>query len=482
MSSARISVLVLALIASACATIPGGRSAATLHSTDSLAAQESLASAHVDASAWPARGWWRALHDPQLDALVAEALAGSPTLSVAEARTREAAARAGAASAARLPQVGVGGSATRERYSANGLLPPPYGGHWETLSELSSTLSWDIDLWGQLRNASLAARDSARAQAIDADAARLALSVAVTHAYVSLGRDYEALDVAQSTLRQREDIFRLTGDRNAAGIDSRLELKQAESALPPARADVLQIEESIALARNALAALVGAGPDRGAAIARPAVGELGELPIPSRLPADLLGRRPDIAAQRWRIESARHAVASAEGAFYPNVNLTALVGFQNLGATNLVTAANRELGAGPALNLPLFDGGRRRAALAADDAAYDAAVGQYNQLLADALRQVADRLASARSVAAQRLEQRQGLATASEAYDLALLRYREGVGNYLQVLTTETQLLSARSLEVELRARSLDIAIDLVNALGGGFDEPAPAGAPRHGF
>ncbi len=245
---------------------------------------------------------------------------------------------------------------------------------------------------------------------------------------------------------------------------------------------MLQIEESIALARNALAALVGAGPDRGAAIARPAVGELGELPIPSRLPADLLGRRPDIAAQRWRIESARHAVASAEGAFYPNVNLTALVGFQNLGATNLVTAANRELGAGPALNLPLFDGGRRRAALAADDAAYDAAVGQYNQLLADALRQVADRLASARSVAAQRLEQRQGLATASEAYDLALLRYREGVGNYLQVLTTETQLLSARSLEVELRARSLDIAIDLVNALGGGFDEPAPAGAPRHGF
>jgi len=476
----RLGVLALALASAGCATLPANRGQAQATAPAALEARQSLATAIVAPSAWPDRDWWRALGDEQLNSLIAEAIASSPGLRVAEARTREAIARAGVAEAARFPQVNVGADATRERFSANGIYPPPFAGHWGTLSDLSATLSWDIDLWGQLRHAQAAALDSARAQSVDAEAARLALSVEVAHTYVALGRAFEALDVAKATRAQRETIYGLTRDRNAAGIDSKLELKQAESALPPARAQVVAIEESIALGRDALAALLGQGPDRGLVIERPHAQELAELAIPSRLPADLIGRRPDIAAQRWRIESARHGVASAKAAFYPNVNLTALLGFENLGTANLVTAANREIGAGPALNLPVFDGGRRRAALAASDAGYDAAVEGYNQLIADALRQVVDRLASARSVAAQRIEQRQGLATAQDAYDLAVLRYKEGVGNYLQVLTTETQLLSERALEVDLRARSLDVAIDLINALGGGFDENPPAG-PRNG-
>jgi NodT family efflux transporter outer membrane factor (OMF) lipoprotein len=474
-------VFALALLAGACAALPASRPAAQLSSANSLGAEQALADAQVVAERWPATDWWRALGDPQLDALIAEALEGSPSLRVAAARTREAIARAGVADAARAPQITAGGTVTRERYSENGLLPPPYGGRWNTLSELSATLSWDLDLWGRARNAHESQLDAARAAAVDADAARLALSVAIAHAYVQLGRAYEQRDVANATLKQRQDIYALTRDRNAAGIDSRLELKQAESALPATRAQVLQLEESIALTRDALAALLGKGPERGASISRPAPVEPAALTIPSRVPADLLGRRPDIVAQRWRVESASHSVASAKADFYPNINLTALIGFQNLGTSNLLTAANREIGAGPALSLPIFDGGRRRATLAAEGAAYDAQVERYNQLLADALRQVADGLVSAKSVAAQRGEQQQGLATASDAYQLAVLRYREGVGNYLQVLTTETQLLAERALEVDLRARTLDVSIELINALGGGF-EPGPAAtAARHG-
>ena len=161
--------------------------------------------------------------------------------------------------------------------------------------------------------------------------------------------------------------------------------------------------------------------------------------------------------------------------FYPDVNLTAFIGFQTLGAGNLITAGNREIGVGPAVTLPIFDAGRRRGNLAARDSAYDIAVEQYNQAVADGLREVVDQLTSFRSVGEQQVQQHEGLATAQDAYDLATLRYREGVGNYLQGLTTETQLLSQRGLDADLRARSLDTSINLARALGGGFDNPALA-------
>jgi NodT family efflux transporter outer membrane factor (OMF) lipoprotein len=477
----RIAALVLASLVTACASIPTDRPAAAITNAASLAAEGTLASATVAADTWPATDWWRQFGDSQLDQLIREALAGSPTLRVATARTREALARAGVASAARFPQVNGSLTGTRERFSENGLLPPPFAGSWSTLSELDATLSWELDLWGKNRNIEASARDEAHATAIDADAARLALSTTIAHAYIQLERAYLQLDVAAATLSQRQEIFTLTRDRNLAGIDSRLELKQAESALPAAREQIVALQEIIQLTRNQLAALLGQGPDRGGAIARPGAHALATVVIPSRLPADLLGRRPDIVAQRWRIEAAQHDVRSAKAEFYPNINLSAIVGFQNLGPGTLLTAANREIGVGPALTLPIFDAGRRRANLAAKDASYDVAVEQYNQALADALRDVADQLASFRSVDAQRIEQQQAMATTQEAYDLAVLRYREGVGNYLQVLTTETELLAQRRLDVELRARSLDLSVGLLRALGGGFEDEAPAPKSRRG-
>jgi NodT family efflux transporter outer membrane factor (OMF) lipoprotein len=472
---------VLVMLTAGCASLPASRPAATITTAESLASQRTLAGATVTADTWPATDWWRQLGDPQLTDLINEALVGSPTLRVAAARTRAAFAQAGVATSAREPQVTGGLSNTRERYSEHGLVPPPFAGNWSTLNQLQATLSWDLDLWGRNRSAAASALDQAHATAVDAYAARLVLSVNVARAYIQLERAYLQLEVSQAMLKQREEIFALTRDRNAAGIDSRLELKQAESALPATREQVVQLQEIIQLTRNELAALLGQGPDRGIAINRPAAHALVDVVLPSRLPADLLGRRPDIVAQRWRIEASRRSVDSAKAEFYPNINLSAVVGFQSLGPGTLLTAANREIGVGPAISLPIFDGGRRRANLAAADAAYDVAVEQYNQALADALRDVADQLASFRSVDAQRTEQRQALSTAQEAYDLAVLRYREGVGNYLQVLTTETQLLTQRSLDVELRARALDLSVSLARALGGGFDDQPVALAPQLG-
>jgi NodT family efflux transporter outer membrane factor (OMF) lipoprotein len=439
-----------------------------MNKLDTLQTSATLANTAVSTDAWPDSQWWTQFQDPQLNQLIAEGLAGSPTLRVAEARTRAALAQARVAQSARLPQVDAKGTATRERFPEQSVIPPPYGGSWDTLSELQAALSWEIDFWGKNRAAYQQALGEARAAELDTRAARLALSANIAHAYVQLERAYLQLDVAQATLKQREQIFKLTQDRNQAGVDSKLELRQAESALPAAREQIAQLQETIDLTRNQLAALLGKGPDRGQSIWRPAANALAAVEIPSRVPSELLGRRPDILAQRWRVEAAQHGIDNAKAQFYPNVNLTAFAGFQILGPGSLVTAGNREIGVGPAITLPLFDGGRRRGNLAARDSEYDVAVEQYNQSVADGLREVVDQLASFRSVDEQRAQQREGLATAQDAYDLATLRYREGVGNYLQVLTTETQLLSQRSLEADLRARSLDLSINLARALGGG--------------
>lgn len=463
------SALLAALLATACANMSGLSTKASLEDANQLQAQQSIAGAHLSDAAWPATDWWKRFGDPQLDKLMDEALAGSPTLRIAEARARQALAFAQSAGAPLHPQVNANAAVTRERFPEHGLAPPPFAGAWASQAQLEASLDYELDLWGKNRAAYDAALGQAKAAEIDTYAARLALSVNIAQAYVQLQRAYLQLDVAEKALKEREQIYALTRQRFEAGIDSRLAVKQAESAVPAKREEIAQWQEAIGLARNQLAALTGQGPDRGLAIERPVAHGLNDIEIPSALPAELLGRRPDLVAQRWRVEAARKDIDVAKAQFYPNVNLTAFIGLQALGLPGFLQAANRTLGAGPAVTLPIFDGGRLRGNLAGRNAEYDIAVERYNQTLVDALRDVVDQLTSFRSLDTQRTEQRHALATAQEAYDLALLRYREGTGNYLEVLSAESQLLAQQSRDVDLTARGLALSINLARALGGGY-------------
>ncbi|MGH8851432.1 MAG: efflux transporter outer membrane subunit [Casimicrobiaceae bacterium] len=463
-------ICLTAMLIGGCASTAGLSTRAVPRAPSELALSHSVASTTVAASAWPHADWWKSLRDPQLDRLIDEALATGPTLRVAAARTRQALAVAGVAQSALSPQINGDLGITREHPSERGTTPLPMGRDWATLHQLQATLTWEIDFWGKNREAYESALGVARVAQVDAYAARLALSVNVAQAYVQLQRAYLQLDVAEATLEQRARVYALTRDRNAAGIDSLLEVKQAESALPATREQIAQWREAIELARNQLGALLGQGPDRGLAIARPNATIGASVALPSALPAELVGRRPDLTAQRLRIEALTHDIASARAEFYPNVNLAAFIGLQSLGAAGFLSGASRMAGFGPAVTLPIFDGGRLRGNLAAKDAGYDIAVEQYNQMLADALRDVVDQLSSFRSVDEQGAQQKLAVATAREAYELALLRYRDGIGNYLQVLTTEAQWLSQRGLDADLQARRLSLSIDLVRALGGGFD------------
>lgn len=236
--------------------------------------------------------------------------------------------------------------------------------------------------------------------------------------------------------------------RVSAGLDTRLELRQSEGALPEARQQIEALREQAALTRNALGALVGE-PKAFLALTPPALAAMQSAAIPAVLPADLLGRRPDVAAALAR-GGQRADVAVARAQFYPNVSLTAFAGLASMGLGNFVEAGSREWGVGPALRLPVFDAGRLRANLAGKSADLDAAVESYNAALLDAVRDAADQLASSASVERQMAEQRQAGEAAEAAYAIARKRYEAGLGNYLQVLSAETQVLAQRRLAVDL--------------------------------
>ena len=475
-----VGTLLLTTLIAGCADMGGLSTHSVQRDANGLAATKSLVGTSFSPTAWPTADWWQVFNDPQLNQLMQEALADSPTLKVAAARTRKALAFADSAKSALYPQIDGNLAITEQRFAEHGLYPPPYAGTWNSFNQLTANLNWELDFWGKNRAAYESALDQARLAEVDAYAARLALSVNIAQAYVQLQRAYLLLDVAQLTLKEREETYALTRDRTVAGLDSRLELKQAETAIPATRELITRLDETIALTRNALAALLGQGPDRGLAIKRPAAESLRALALPTDVPAELVGRRPDLVAQRWRIEATQQDIANAKAQFYPNINLVAFIGLQSLGYGNFLNSASRTLGIGPAITLPIFEGGRLRANLAGTNADYDIAVEQYNQALADALKDVVDQLASWRSVEQQRIQQKAALDTAQEAYDLALLRYREGIGNFLQVLSVETPLLEQQSLAAELRARQLEIAINLVRALGGGYDAAASPLAAAH--
>ena len=445
---------------------------------NTLSAEHTLQGSKLDAAAWPTDQWWRGYGDPQLDALVEEALAGSPSLEIAQARLRAAQALAVSAGAARAPSVAANGELTRQRYPEHGLYPPPYAGSWSTDARVALDFSWELDFWGRNRALLAQARSGVAAAEADREAARLALTVAVVRAYVQLDLQYALLDVTNDNLKQQTSILDLTQQRVAAGLENTARVKQSEGTLALTRAGVVFVQANIDLARNQLADLVGAGPDRGQSITRPRLNAPAEIVLPSTLPSDLLGRRPDVAAARAHVEAAGRGVAAAEAEFYPNVNLVGFAGFQTISLSQLFDASDRVVGFGPTVHLPVFNRGALRGNLYTQQATLDASVGQYNQTLLDAVREVADVVTNWRALERETTEEVAALDAAQSSYDLTTQRYRAGLDNYLSVLSAQNQVLLAQTLQAELAARRLTFSVDLARALGGGYGAPPPPAGP----
>ena len=262
-----------------------------------------------------------------------------------QARLRAAQAQTVAARAGLAPRTAIDASVTRQRYPQNDLYPPPLGGSWSTEARAALDFSWELDFWGRNRQRLASALSGEEAAEADRQAARLAIAVAVVQAYIQFDLNYALLAVTSDNLKQQQSILDLTQQRVGAGLETVARVKQSEGTVALTRAGLAFVEASVALSRNQLADLAGAGPDRGQALQRPQLQAPADIMLPSVLPADLLGRRPDVVAARAQVQAAAHDIKAAEADFYPNVNLTAFAGFQAFGLSQVFESSDRILGA-----------------------------------------------------------------------------------------------------------------------------------------
>lgn len=467
MSRMMIPLLAGALALAGCAAVPKLGEAPKPAQAASYATAQSFA---APAAAWPTDRWWSAYGDPQLDKLMDEALAGSPSLAQAAARLRSAQARADQARAGTLPSLSANAQAAETKQSYNSGFPAQFvpQGYKDT-GRATLDLAYDLDLWGRSRAALKAATSEAEAARMDAAEARLVLTTAIAAAYADFARISAEHEAAEASSHNRAASADLVAKQLAGGVANQGEADQARAAAAASRQELAALDEELALARNRLAALAGAGPDRGLSLTRPKAVPAAAFGLPPNLSADLLGRRPDLQAARLRAEAAARRIDVARAGFYPNLNLAAFVGVQSLGLSNLSRSGSDIGQAGLAFSLPIFEGGRLQANYRGARGDYDAAVAAYDQTLVQALQDVADAAASQRALQSRLSAAREGLAAGEAAYRIARLRYEGGLTTYLTLLTAEDTVIAQRRAVAQLEARALSLDAGLVRALGGGF-------------
>lgn len=452
---------------SACAMIPDLGLAPDPKPAADYAGTQSFA---APASDWPSDNWWKAYGDQQLDGLIGEALATSPDLTQAQARVRQAEAYAQEAGATLGPHLDATASLGEVKQSYHMGFPPalvPHG--WQDTGSGALALNWHLDFFGKNRALLAAATSEAEAAQTEEASARLILSTAIAAAYADLDQLYSDRDAAENALKVRGETEHLITGRRDQGLETQAAQDRAHAGRAAAEAELAALDEAIGLAKNSIAALVGQGPDRGLSITRPQPGTIRAFGLPANLQAELIGRRPDIAAARLTAEAEAKRIKAAKADFYPNVNLMGLIGYQSLGLSMLTNAGSSFGSVGPAITLPIFESGELQGAYRGARAKYDEAVATYDQTLVRALKEVADNAVSAKALTTRLAKSREALGAAQSAYDLARQRYSKGLGTYLDVLTAEDALITNRRAVADLETRAFTLDVALIRALGGGY-------------
>lgn len=437
---------------------------------DSFATSQSFKAKKND---WPTQTWWTAYDDAGLNSLIDEALQGSPTLKMASARLRAAVAEAGTAEADLWPTLTASGNLSEYQVSSNQLGKDqrafmPKGWHHE--AQIAAGLQYQLDFFGKNRAALAAATSAAEAAQADEAAARLQISTGVATVYAQLVQLFADKRLAEEALHQREESAGLTRKRLASNLENASAVAQAEAQVWAAHGTLDTVNRLITLTQNQLAALMGKGPDRGRSITPDQVKtKLASPGLPENLPLSLVGRRPDIVAARKRAEAAASSIKVANASFYPEVNLVGQFGVQSLDAKYLLTAKSEFGSFGPSVTLPIFDYGRLTNQYGKARADYDAAAASYDATLTDALRDVADAYTNRQSVETEILHARAALKASEEAYRVIKIRYGAGLARYIEVLSTETDLINQRRTVSDLETQAFSYDIALVRALGGGY-------------
>lgn len=472
--AAAMAALSLSAVLGACA--PSMTSLTPLASPAALASEKSFAS--TPAANWPSDRWWEAYGDSQFNALIEQALQDGPSLKAAAARVAKADAMRTAARGPLLPSLSANAQAVSTEQSLNMGFPDEFNSFlpqgWNGSASATLNAQYELDFFGKNRAAFAAATSQAAAARAEMAAARLQLSTAVALAYGNLSQLTADRAALESVVRLREDSASLVQQRTQQGLENEGVRSQADSEAAAARSDLAALDAQITRTRDQIAALLGAGPDRAIDLTVQASPNVAALGLPANVCVDLVGRRPDIVAARARAEANAQRIRQARAAFYPNINLTAFIGHESL-PIDLLGEKQSEYGAyGPAISLPIFQGGRLKGQYNGARADYDEAVALYTETLANALRDVADALADRRAAEAQLTQSQAALDAAENSYRIARLRYDGGLATYLDVLQVENALVARRRAVSGLRSRAFSADVELVRALGGGYVANAP--------
>jgi len=413
--------------------------------------------------------WWELYNDAALNALEEQVSVSNQNVLQAEAQYRQAKAAVSVARAALFPTVTTAPAITAGG-SGSGAAAGSSSGESgaRTSFNLPFNVSWEPDLWGNIRRGVTASAATAQSFSANVGNARLLYQAELAQDYFGLhGLDGEA-GLLTRTAASYEEFLTLTRDRFSAGIASDLDVAQAESQLYGVQSQLMDLGVQRAAFEHAIAILIGKAP---AELTLPAVTlDTAPPPMPLVVPSELLERRPDIASAERQVAAANEQIGIALAAFYPSLSLTGSAGLENSSLAKWFTWPSRFWSVGPQLAETLFDAGRRRGVVAAQRASYDATVAAYRETVLTAMQQVEDNLAALRILAEEAGKVQQTVQAAKRALDVSSAQYRAGTAGYLTVITSQATLLTADVTAVTLLTRRLTASVLLIEALGGGWD------------
>jgi NodT family efflux transporter outer membrane factor (OMF) lipoprotein len=419
----------------------------------------------------PRDSWWTLYDNAELDELQQRLIDGNPTLAAALANYAQARALSDQARAGLLPTLGVGANVGRARESLNDPLRGPTTPVYYNANTLGGSASYELDLWGQIRSEVAAGEANAAAAAADLENARLSLIAQLVDDYLQLRSLDRNSAILGETVETYSRALSLTRQRHDAGIAPGLDVSQAQTQLEAARSQAARTLAQRALMEHAIAALLGVSASTFSI--KPEIVAIKLPQVPTGVPSTLLERRPDIAGAQRRMIAANASIGVARAAFFPTLTLGAQGGFESGGFSNLLSAPSTFWAIGPNAVLSVFDGGLRRAQVAQARAQFDASAANYRGTVVSAFQQVEDSLATLNHYHDAAVEEKAAVDAAQRTLDLSMLLYVKGATDYLTVVTSQTAVLQTQLEALDLDTLQLRASVDLIRALGGGWEDSA---------